>query len=75
MSYKFIIEEILWWAESQPDFNTDFVESVQKGLREFGSLTWSQEQALDNIYEGFNIAEWAKLKEAPFDGTIEETQG
>jgi hypothetical protein len=43
------IEMILDWARKNPWFNTEFVEDLLDKYNQYGRLTGSQEQALDNI--------------------------
>lgn len=53
--YSEKIDAILNWARSKPNFDTEFVESVENQLNERGDLTSAQEEALDNIIEKFRI--------------------
>jgi len=59
---KFSVEEkisaIKNWAEGDPkgeNFNTVFVDDMEKNLEDFGGLTPPQEEGLDNIIRGFKI--------------------
>ncbi len=49
------IYRILKWAEDHPNFDTEFVENMADVLSEYGELTEAQEEALDNIIQGFQI--------------------
>lgn len=49
------IDLILEWAERHPFFDTDYVESLSRALRDNGDLTQYQEQGLDNILAKFHI--------------------
>ena len=55
MSYKTKCLLILRWAKSKPRFNTDFVEDMLELLEDGRDLTSSQEGAIDNIMERWNI--------------------
>lgn len=48
---------VLEWAEEHPDFDPEFVESLNDQLVDRGTLTDKQEDALDNIIESWNIGE------------------
>ena len=52
------IKCVIRWATSDDapeDFNTDFLESLEKNCQHYGSLTDNQEAALDNIIDRFKI--------------------
>ena len=49
------IDLILDWAESHPEFDPEFVDTMQNALERFGSLTPAQSDALDNIITRFRI--------------------
>lgn len=49
------IDQILEWAEEHPEFDTDFVTSLQSQLRSRGELSDKQSQALHNIIEKYDI--------------------
>ena len=49
------IEAIRQWAFDHDWFNTDFIEQLSEAFEKYGHLTPSQEQALDNIMDKFEI--------------------
>jgi hypothetical protein len=50
------IEMVLEWADNEnPDFDTEFIESLQEQYEEKGWLSEKQEEALDNIINKFRI--------------------
>lgn len=51
------IQKILNWAVYHPDFNRDFVNSMERALLNRGSLSEAQERGLDNIITGFKIGQ------------------
>ena len=56
MEAQDMITAIINWAESEnPDFDTNFVESVQAKLSEHGELTPGQVDGLERIVKGFRI--------------------
>lgn len=44
-----------WAEENRPDFDFTFLDSLDEAFEEYEELTEAQEQALDNIIEGFRI--------------------
>lgn len=62
------LEIILEWAEERNKFverkkrgnkfDTTFLESVKDFYQETGDITTAQENAIDNIYDKFNIQAW-----------------
>lgn len=62
------LEIILEWAEERNKFverkkrgnkfDTTFLESVKDFYQETGDITTAQENAIDNIYDKFNIQSW-----------------
>lgn len=51
------IDMVMTWAdEKDRGFDTEFVESLQESLDNYGSLTVAQENALDNIIEQWHIS-------------------
>jgi hypothetical protein len=49
------IELILDWANEHPKFDPTFVEELSHKISEYGELTESQSEALDNIIERWHI--------------------
>lgn len=49
------IESVLSWANTKPDFKTDFIISVKNSFERNGKLTDKQTQAIDNIITRFGI--------------------
>ena len=49
------IDMVLEWAESRPNFDTEFIHSLKEALDEYDELTYSQSEALDNIIKKFRI--------------------
>lgn len=49
------INAVIRWARSRKWFDTEFVESLQEKLDEYGELTSAQEEGLDNIIKKFKI--------------------
>ena len=47
--------KIIDWADNNPQFNADFVESLYDEYERDGQLTVIQEEALDNIIDRFKI--------------------
>lgn len=54
------IDLVLRWAETEPDFDTSFVDSLDEFIERRGMLTEGQRSALDNIIEKWGIEEWAE---------------
>ena len=50
-----LIERIMDWAESNPHFNTDFVEKLADDLETKGRLTQRQIDSLHNIIEKWRV--------------------
>jgi DNA polymerase III epsilon subunit-like protein len=50
-----LIERIMDWAESNPDFDTDFVEKLADDLETKGRLTQRQIDSLHNIIERWRV--------------------
>lgn len=48
-------EEILEWANSHPNFDTEFVLSVMDWINDGRDATNAQVEALENIMNGFSI--------------------
>lgn len=46
---------IIDWADNNPKFKADFVESLYDKYERDGQLTVKQEEALDNIIDRFKI--------------------
>lgn len=57
MEEKDKIDLVLEWAESNPNFDTTFIESIALYYDTHGCLTDRQIEALDNIIEKFRIDE------------------
>ena len=55
MSEEEKIVMVLEWAEENPNFDISFIESIAEALAEYGSLTYYQGKALDNIIRKFRI--------------------
>ena len=49
------ISKILEWSEQVEGFDTDFVMDLEAKLEEYGDLTETQSNALDNIIDRWNI--------------------
>ena len=53
--YESKIDSILKWAEKNDFFDTEFIESLFEQVR-YKDLSFSQEQAIDNIIKKFKIS-------------------
>jgi len=54
---------IINWAADKRDFNTHVVEGVLNRLAEGGQISYSQEMAIENILDGFQISIEKNLKD------------
>lgn len=51
-----LLEKIFEWAEQNPKFNTNFIESLRHHLERFGELSNPQREACENICEKWGIS-------------------
>ena len=64
-----LIDEILEWAEDNPDFDTSFVDSVSAWCSE-RDITDGQAQALQNIYDRFGVGKGRAMLRPAVDQSV-----
>jgi len=50
-----MLNKILSYAESRPDFNSEFFKSIALGVERYGKMTDKQEASVRNTYEKFKL--------------------
>lgn len=50
-----MLEKILAYAESHPEFNADFFKSIAAGVQKYGKMTEKQSAAVLNTYTKFKL--------------------
>lgn len=55
MTDEELIELVQEYAEDHPKFDTDFIDSLEDAIGEYGELTSGQRDALENIVLKFRM--------------------
>jgi hypothetical protein len=52
------IELIKEYSIDHPNFNLDFIDSLEDAISTYGDLTSNQDEALDNIISKYRMIQW-----------------
>jgi len=59
MDYKDMLDCILEWAETHPNFDASVFESIESYYYDQGEFTGRQQDAIENVYYKWRVDIWA----------------
>ena len=60
MPHERMLECILEWAETNPKFDATTFEGIKDHYENYGQFTYSQENAIENVYYKWKIDKWCE---------------